>query len=1133
MPELPAGTVTFLFTDIEGSTRLWEQHPEPMRAALARHDALLTAGIQQHGGQVVKSRGEGDSLFAVFARASDALAAAGALQQALLAEPWPDEAPLRVRVALHTGEASFREGDYYGAAVNRCARLRAAAHGGQVLLSGATEELVRAAVPEGASLRDLGSHRLQDLTHPEHVFQLLHPDLPAEFPPLRSLDALPHNLPRQLTSFIGREQAMARVKELLSRTSLLTLTGSGGCGKTRLALQVAGDLLAEYPAGVWLVELAPLGDPALVPQTVAAALGVREEPGRPLTTTLTDYLRPKQVLLVLDNCEHLLTACAQLADALLRGCPRLRLLASSREALGIGGEQTYRVPSLSVPDARHLPPLERLHEFEAVQLFSDRARLSQASFAVTPANAPAVALVCQRLDGIPLALELAAARVRALPVEQIHTRLDDMFRLLTGGSRTALPRQQTLRALIDWSYDLLSEAERTLLRRLSVFAGGWTLAAAEAVGSDQWTVGSGVKGMDQGGIDSAGLPTAHCLLPTDVLDLLTSLVDKSLVTYDDQGGEGRYRLLETVRQYARDRLLDAGEAGVRSRHLEFFVRLAEQAEPELKGPDQVAWLDRLEREHDNLRAALAWSREAVENGLRLGGALAEFWAVRGYWTEGQEQLAGLLALQGTQARTTARARALHGAGLLAWQQGGLGAARALLEESVAISRELGNPEDIARTLVTLGLAAHFDGDDVAARAQLEESLRIFRELRVKTGIAGALDGLGLVSHNRGEYGAARPLLEECLALSREVGNRQGIAGALGTLGAVARRQEPYEAARALLEESLALFRELGDKFGIILSLLRLGGMAHDQGEYGAARAHFEERLAIARELGNKHGITWALGDLGEAARLQGDDGAAAALYEESLAISQGEGDKGGIVNSLLGLAHVAQAQGNPAKARALLEEARAIDEGTDTCMGQGHLLLEMGDYAAARSRYEEGLALRRERGDNTGLLAWALLEVGHAAWLQGEPAVTQSHALEALALFQERENKAGRLAALESLAVAALAPGSDGDSEERAPGAREREPSRAPGAPSGAPPAQRVLGKAGGERAARLLGAVEAQWEALGLPPPPWWRRPRERLGEAVRAAGLDPEFAAAWAKGRAMALEQACAYALQGEADA
>jgi predicted ATPase/class 3 adenylate cyclase len=855
MVDLPTGTVTFLFTDIEGSTKLWEQHPEAMRLALARHDALLRAALQSHGGHVFKSMG--DQFCAAFATAPDALAAALTAQRALCAEPWGEVGPVRVRMALHTGAAEQRDGDYFGPPLNRVARLLEAAHGGQVLVSLATEELVREALLPGASLRDLGLRRLKDLHQPERIFQLLYSDLPADFPPLKSLDVLPNNLPRQLTSFIGREKEMAGVKGLLSGTSLLTLTGSGGCGKTRLALQVAADLLEAYAEGVWLVELAALADPTLVPQTVAAALGVREQPGRPLTETLVDYLKPKALLLILDNCEHLLTACAQLADALLRACPSLRLLASSREGLGIGGEQTYRVPSLSLPDPTHLPPLERLHEFEAMQLFADRARLSVASFAVTQSNASAVAHVCERLDGIPLAIELAAARVRALPVEQIHERLDDMFRLLTGGSRTALPRQQTLRALIDWSYDLLSEAERTLLRRLSVFAGGWTLEAAEAV-----CAGEVVEAWE-------------------VLDLLTSLVDKSLVTYDEEGRAGRYRLLETVRQYGRERLLEAGEVeAVRSRHLGFFLRTAEETEPKLYGPEQAAWLDRLEREHDNLRAALAWSgaQGEWEAGLRLCVALWWFWQVRGYWREGQEHLAGLLALPGAEARTAARANALNSAGTLVRHQGDYAGARSLHEESLVILRELGDRRGIAASLNNLGDVANCQGDYAGARSLHEESLAISRELGDKRGIAVSLGALGWTALWQGDSGAARALLEESRALFREVGDKRGIAWTLSGLGIVARHHGDSGAARALLEESLAIRRELGNKHEIAFSLFYLGGVVHDQGDYGAARALLEESLAIRRELGYKLGIAQNLEGLAAGAVAQGQSERATRLF---------------------------------------------------------------------------------------------------------------------------------------------------------------------------------------------------------------------------------------------------------------
>lgn len=463
---------------------MWEEAPDLMPKTIERHDEIALSVIENNGGRVVKSRGEGDSVFAVFPRASEAVAAAAKLQVALRTEPWPAKTPIKVRMALHTGEAQERDEDYYGAPVNRCARLRAIAHGGQIVVSLTTEELVRDGLKGGVSLKDLGLHRLKDLSRPEQVFQVLHPELPEDFPPLRSLDALPNNLPQQLTSFIGREQVIAEVLDIFKHTRLLSLTGSGGAGKTRLALQVAADLLEDYEDGVWLIELAVLADPNLVAQSVATTIGVREEPGRPILATLTDFLKAKKVLLVLDNCEHLLSACATLCDHLLRACPGLYILATSREGLNIAGETTYRVPSLGLPDPRAQQAISDLVQVEAVRLFVERAQAAQPGFQVNEQNAASLAQLCVRLDGIPLAIELAAARVKALSVDQINQRLDDRFRLLTGGSRTALPRQQTLRALIDWSYDLLTPEEQTLLRRLSVFAGGWTLEAAEAVCAD-------------------------------------------------------------------------------------------------------------------------------------------------------------------------------------------------------------------------------------------------------------------------------------------------------------------------------------------------------------------------------------------------------------------------------------------------------------------------------------------------------------------------------------------------------------------------------------------------------------------------------------------------------------------------
>ena len=533
----PTGTVTFLFTDIEHSTQLWEEQPGWMPHAFARQEAVIRAAVAAHDGVVYKMIG--DAFQVAFATAPAALAAACDAQHALAAEDWGGPGPLRVRMALHTGVTEERADDYVGPALNRVARLLALAAGGQVLLTQATYELVRDHLPPDARLLDLGAHRLKDLVRPEQVYQLVTPRLPASTQPLPSLDAFPHNLPLQVTSFIGREKEIAAVKRLLLAERCVTLTGPGGTGKTRLSLQLGAELLELFPDGVWLVELVALSDPSLVVGAVAQTLGVRESSGRPLLSLLSNYLRGKDLLLLLDNCEHLVDACAHLVSHLLAAAPTLFILASSREALGISGEVAYRVPSLSTPDMRHPPPVETLTQYEAVRLFIERAETVLPGFAVTRENAPAIAQICHRLEGIPLAIELAAVRVKLLRPEQIAARLDDRFRLLTGGSRSALPRHQTLRALIDWSYDLLTDPERTLLRRLAVFAGGWTLEAAEAI-----CAGDGLEGVE-------------------VLDTLSQLVNKSLALPDcEAGDEARYQLLETIRQYAREKLLDVG-AGTR------------------------------------------------------------------------------------------------------------------------------------------------------------------------------------------------------------------------------------------------------------------------------------------------------------------------------------------------------------------------------------------------------------------------------------------------------------------------------------------------------------------------------------------------------------------------------------------
>jgi predicted ATPase/class 3 adenylate cyclase len=822
---LPTGTVTFLMTDIEGSTRLWEARPAEMSVALRRHDEIVTAAVEVHSGAIIRTKGEGDSAFAVFSSPADAAAAALTMQRSLHGEPWPEGVAIRVRAALHTGGGELREGDYYGPEVNRCARLRAIAHGGQTIFSESQANLARDSLPDGALLRDLGEHRLKDLERPERVFQLCHPSLPEEFPPLASLSVLRHNLPVQLTSFIGREEEMAQVRAHLASTRSMTLTGTGGCGKTRLALQVAADVLAGYPDGAWLVELASISDPGLVPAALAHVLGVRPQAGRDPTEALADHLRDRAALIVLDNCEQVVSACAGLAGHLLRACPGVRILATSRERLGIDGELVWRVPSLELPQIDPLPSLEALRRYESVSLFVERARLHKPGFPLRSGNALRVAEICRRLDGIPLAIELAAARVKVLTVEQIAERLDDRFRLLTGGSRTALERHQTLRTAVDWSYDLLSERERRLFERLSVFAGGFTLAAAEAV-----TSGEGIR-------------------PADVLELLSDLVDKSLAAAEERDGETRYHLLETMRQYAEEKLASSDERdALRDRHAGWCVTLAEGAEPELTGPEQVPWLERLELEHANLRAALAWSvsRRNADMSLRLAGALWRFWLEHGHLDEGRRLAEQALSLGGDD---SCRAKGLRATGALAMWQSDLVAARAHHEEGFDLARRLGDERGVASSLSHLGIVAWRSADLAGAERLLQESLALRRELGDREGVGYSLGNLGLVAQARGDFAAARRFLEESLAIDRERGHRLGAAGSLTYLGELARAEGDLDRAEALHREGLTLQRELGQKETLPLSLEGLAAVAAARGQPERAARLFGASSSLRAAIG--------------------------------------------------------------------------------------------------------------------------------------------------------------------------------------------------------------------------------------------------------------------------------------------
>lgn len=634
------------------------------------------------------------------------------------------------------------------------------------------------------------------------------------------------NLPSELSSFVGREKELSEVGRLLEGARLLTLTGPGGCGKTRLAVAVAGGLVGRFEDGVWMAELAPLADPSLVPQAVASVLGVREQPGRPLAGTLSEHLRAKKMLLLLDNCEHLLEACATLAGGLLRSCPGLRVLATSRESLGITGEVAWPVPSLSLPDLRRLLDVESLHRYEAARLFVERAAALKPTFELTEQNAPSVARVCYRLDGIPLALELAAARSKVLSVEQIADRLDDCFGLLSAGGRTAMPRHRTLRATMDWSYELLSREERALFRRLSVFADGFSLEAAEAV----------CAGDD---VERDG-----------VLDLLSHLVDKSLVTAREEDGEARYRMLETIRQYGQEKLEDAGEAEqVRERHAGYYLALAEEAGPELKGERQVAWLERLEREHGNLRAAMRWLLERGEaaEAARLGWALWLFWGIRAHFAEERRWMERALSTGGGAMPASARARALFVAGMMANYQGDHRSAEPLLEECIGLFRGLGDKLGTAYALSNAGFAASGRGRYGRAVSLNEEAVDLFLEVGEKWGAAIQLCFLAVAWRDGGDHARAKPLAEKALALSREVGERQAISAALYTLATLAQAERDQERARALFGEGLAVSAELGNEADVAHCLEGLASAAGAQGQIErAARLWGAEEALLER-----------------------------------------------------------------------------------------------------------------------------------------------------------------------------------------------------------------------------------------------------------------------------------------------
>ena len=859
---------TLLFTDIEGSTRLWERETERMSVALARHDAMARTAVEDHGGIIVKMTGDG--FLAAFGDALDGLNACLSLQHALEDSTKTNGIPLRIRCGMHQGPVEHRDNDYFGPPVNRTARLMAVGHGGQILVSQAVVDSVGAQVPEGITFRDLGNVRLKDLTAPEHVYQVVDPELRRDFPPLRSLEATPNNLPQQLTSFVGREREMTEAKELFGKTRLLTLLGMGGLGKTRLSLQIAADLMDTFEDGAWFLDLAPLREPSLVAKEAAQAMGVQEEAGRPLVQTLCEHLRDRKVLIVLDNCEHLIAACATLANTLLRAAPGLRIIATSREALRVPGEQTYPVLPLAVPDMS--VGFDALARSDAVQLFVDRARLHKPWFWLTEAEAPAVVELCSRLEGIPLALELAAARMRTLSVAEINKRVRDRFKLLTGGGRVLLERQQTLRALVDWSYDLLNDNERVLLDRLCVFAGGFDLESCERV-----------CGMEP-------------LAPEDVLDVVTSLVDKSLVMAEMTGEQSRYRALETIRDYAREKLTQRGEiVAMAARHCDHFLTLAKAARAGIAGPEQAEWTQRLEIELDNLRAAISRALEERVDpilSVKFEVALMSFWMSRGYSTEGRNYVRASLVLAPVLESDVAHGHALYVGAALANCQSDHAEAARMLEHCLELRRKLGNAVDIAATLSTLSLVRLHVGDPERAREGEQEALRIFRELGDQTGEAIGLLHLGQIAMHVGDDEEASRYFEQCGAIASTLGDAEIQSEGERMLGEIALDAGDLERARAHFQRSLDVCEQAKAKRDEAISLWWLGKTDAEAGDIDQAQQRFSAALEafVAFEMNAE--ILGSLEDHAAVASARGLAEEAAALFgaaeaqRERLALSR-------------------------------------------------------------------------------------------------------------------------------------------------------------------------------------------------------------------------------------------------------
>ncbi len=937
---LPQGTVTLLMTDIEGSVRQWESEPAAMALAQRRHEVILTEAIEANGGLVLKTKGEGDSIFAVFTRAFAALAAGRDLQIALASESWPAGIQIRVRVAIHSGELWPQQADYYGPAVNRCARLRSAAHGGQVLVSETTFALAHQSLPDGVGLLPLGEHQLRDLSRPERIYQLVHPALALEFPPIRSLDLWRHSLPTQLTAFIGREQQLAEVRRLVCDRRLVTVAGPAGCGKTRLALQVAAELLGEFTDGAWFVPLAPVERAAFVADAVAKALQLRQDPGRTVEALVAGHLADRHLLLILDNCEHLTEPVRHLATTLLRGAPRLHILATSRERLHSRGEVVHLLPPLTHPPVGAVVAGNPVTDYEAVRLFLDRAIDVEPGFALSADKLDAVLDLCARLDGLPLSIELAAAQLRYVTLPQLLGRLDQVLTLPIDGMGSDEKPCGSLEAMIDWSYGLLAASEQRLFELLSSFAGSFSLEAAEYVAS--------------GGT----------FRPGQVLGVLEGLVDKSMITTatDTELGS-RFALLHTLRAYGRHKLAARGDSSAAmSRQLSYYTHLAKRCNRELAGERPGPWFAELEADLDNLRAVLDWAVIAdPDRGLCLAAALWRFWRGHGRCAEGRAYLERLLNQSTSNCTHRARLDGLVSAGLLAYRQGAISAARRFFDEALVLAERSDDVVLIAECLNEVAIVAAESGDALSAHELFNKAVLILGGAHPKSRAYIRRNQAWLLSR-QGHLDQARQCLVEVMEFVSAHGPAELAVDVSMDMAAVAVAREGVAEARNLVSETLQQCEKAQRSDCILEARLWLGYLDRVAGRFEEARACLERCLERARELSDSSVAFEVLSEMAQVAYALGDNARAEELNEEAIAMLPEAGGEFQRAKAIALRGRIAAARGDSSTARQSCAESLSIftaigcqAETARLHCDRALLLAASGDLRAAWGELAEGL----------------------------------------------------------------------------------------------------------------------------------------------------------------------------------